>query len=988
MNHILSIAKKELRAYFVSPIALIFLATFVLVTLFTFLWVETFFSRNIADVRPLFLWLPRLLIFLCAALTMRLWSEEQKLGTLEVLLTLPVETRRLVIGKFLAALALVAISLALTFHIPLAVAFMGDLDWGPVIGGYAAALLLAAAYLAIGLCISAITDNQIIALILTCLSCGVLYVIGTEPVTSAAGNRGAEILSALGTGSRFESIRRGVIDIRDVLYYGSITVAFLVLNTLILKAKGWSQGSNTRLRRVNATMMAALVGLNILALNIWMYKVSFLRVDMTQRKEYSISPVTKKLIRSLPEPLLVRGYFSEKTHPILAPMVPRIRDIIQEYGIVSDGKVRTEFVDPRTDEEMEKEANQSYGIKSFPFRVADRHDVGVVNSYFSILVKYGDQFQVLSFDELIEVQMSGQGNVEVKLRNLEYDMTRAIKKVAFGFQTLDAVFADLKGDATLTAYITPKTLPENFKKVPESVEKVAKEIQKSSGGKFKYEMIDPDASGNPNARQELFQKYGMKPFAVSLLSQDTFYLYLLLRVGDKLERIVPGESMSEADIKKEVTAGLQRAAPGFLKTVGLVKSVEPPPPPDPRFGNRPPPPPPEVTRLLHKQISETYTVRDVDLKDGRVPGDIDVLLVVGPKNFDDKQKFAVDQYLMRGGTVIVLAGKYELDPQSGESIDIKKVNMGLEDVLAAYGVNIQDAMVLDPQNESFPIPVVRDLGGIKVRDIKLVNYPFFVDIRQNGMDKENPVVAGLPAVTLQWASPLTVTSPEAKQGEDSVKREVFTLLKSTEKAWLQTDTNAQPNFDKFPKDGFGPSGEQKSYVLAVAIKGGFESAFKDRPNPLFGADQPAAQGGDRTGRTIKRSPDTSRLVVVGSSSFVNDIVLSISRQTGSDRFTNNIHLLQNLVDWAVEDVDLLSIRSRGTFARTLLPMEKKTQTTYEYAMYGVPILILGAIVVVMNRRRRHMQPITLDAPSGSRKVKTDGKPDSPALGGTGVEARP
>ena len=125
---------------------------------------ETFFARNIADVRPLFLWLPRLLIFLCAALTMRLWSEEQKLGTLEILLTLPVETRKLVIGKFLAALILVAVALALTFHVPIAVAMMGDLDWGPVIGGYAAALLLAAAYLAIGLCVSAITDNQIIAL--------------------------------------------------------------------------------------------------------------------------------------------------------------------------------------------------------------------------------------------------------------------------------------------------------------------------------------------------------------------------------------------------------------------------------------------------------------------------------------------------------------------------------------------------------------------------------------------------------------------------------------------------------------------------------------------------------------------------------------------------------------------------------------------------------------------------------------------------------
>jgi gliding motility-associated transport system permease protein/gliding motility-associatede transport system auxiliary component len=981
MNHIRSITKKELRAYFLSPIALIFLGTFILVTLFTFLWVETFFARNIADVRPLFLWLPRLLIFLCAALTMRLWSEEQKLGTLEILLTLPVETRKLVVGKFLAALILVAIALALTFHVPIAVAMMGDLDWGPVVGGYAAALLLAAAYLAIGLCVSAITDNQIVALILTCLSCGVLYVIGTEPVTSAVGTRGAEILSALGTGSRFESIRRGVIDLRDVLYYGSITVAFLVLNTLILKAKGWSQGSQTRARRVNATMLAGLVGANLFALNIWMNKVSAFRVDLTQRHEYSISKVTKDLLRGLPEPLLIRGYFSEKTHPILAPMVPRIRDIIQEYGIIAPGKVRTEFVDPRENEDLEKEANQSYGIKSFPFRVSDRHDVGVVNSYFSILVKYGDQFQVISFDELIEVQVSGQGNVEVRLRNMEYDLTRAIKKVAYGFQTLDSLFADMKGDAELKLFVTPRTMPENFKKPQESIEKVARDIQKISGNKFKFEVVDVDQGGN-TMRQDLYQKYGFKPYAVALFSQETFYFHPLIRVGDKLERLALPETVSEADVKKEITSALQRGAPGFLKTIGIVKTLDAPMP-DPRFPNQPPHPPPDPTRFITKQLSETHATKDLDLKDGRVPGDIDVLIVFGPKNLDEKQKFAIDQYLMRGGRVLVLGGKYELDPNAQEGVEVKKVNMGIEDMLASWGVTVQDSMVLDAQNESFPIPVVRDLGGIRVRDIQLLPYPFFVDVRPDGMDKDNPVVSGLPAVTLQWVSPLTVTTPEKKEGDDAIKRDAYTLMRSSDKSWTQSDINVQPNFEKYGKTGFAPGADQKAQVLAVVLKGNFESFFKDKPNPLWGVDE-KQQGGDRTGRTLKRSPDDARLVVVGSSSFANDFVLQISRQTGSDRFTNNIHFLQNLVDWAVEDTDLLTIRSRGTFARTLRSMEPAKRTTYETVMYVVPVLLLGLIIAFTTGARRRMQPLDLDTGRAPKRLK----PEPPAMTSGGVEARP
>ena len=169
MKQTLSITRKELAGYFGSPMALIFVGAFLAVTLFAFFWVDTFFARGIADVRPLFRWMPVLMIFLVAALTMRQWSEEQRAGTLEVLLTLPVSKVQLVLGKFLAVMALVALALALTLFLPITVSLLGNLDWGPVIGGYLAALLMAAAYAAIGLFVSSRTDNQIVALILTVL---------------------------------------------------------------------------------------------------------------------------------------------------------------------------------------------------------------------------------------------------------------------------------------------------------------------------------------------------------------------------------------------------------------------------------------------------------------------------------------------------------------------------------------------------------------------------------------------------------------------------------------------------------------------------------------------------------------------------------------------------------------------------------------------------------------------------------------------------
>ena len=954
----MAIARKELRTYFWSPVAFIFLGTFLLVTLFTFFWVETFFTRNIADIRPLFAWLPVLLIFLVGALSMRLWSEEQKLGTLEVLFTLPVETHKLVLGKFLGAMGLVGLALALTLGVPISVSFMGELDWGPVVGGYVAALLLAGAYLAIGLTVSSLTDNQIVALIGTVVACGFLYVLGTDTVTGLAGTRGAEVLASLGVGSRFESIGRGVLDLRDLAYYASLIVFFLVANTVILESKRWSQGPRSAPLRASAKTFAALALGNLLALNVWLAFAPHVRLDLTARSEYSISPTTKELVRGLSAPLLVRGYFSGKTHPLLAPLVPRIRDLVEEYAAISGGQVRVEFVDPRDDEAVEKEANEVYGIKSFPFRVADRYEAGVVNSYFSVLVKYGDQHAVLGFDDLIEVQPSNSG-VEVKLRNLEYDLTKTIKKVAYSFQTLEQMFADMKQPLEMSVYVTPKTLPQNFKDAPERIEKALKELASASGGKFKYTVEDPDAK--PGMREELYKKFGFRPMAVSLASQESFYLHLLLKNGERYEQIIPSETLSEADLKNEITAAVKRGAPGFLKTIGLVKPKSPQPPQNPMMPHQMPDQQ-DFTRMLSEQLSQNYTVKPLELTDGRVPGDVDVLLVVAPKNLAPAQAFAIDQYLMRGGAVIVLGGKYEMSASMGQTDGIKldKVETGLDAMLASYGVTVQDKLVLDPQNEPFPIPVVRDLGGLRVRDIQLVRYPFFVDVRANGMSKGSPVTSGLAGVTLQWASPLVVAEApkaEAKDGEDAAKREVEVLLTSTDKAWTQASSEVQPDFEKYGELGFAVEGERKAVPLAVSVRGHLESAWKDKPNPVWND----AGDGDKTGRTLKRSPETARLVVVSSSSFVNDMVLSLSRQVSGERFTTNLQFVQNLVDWSTADVDLLSIRSRGTFARTLLPMDASTRQLWELGNYGVVVVALAIIVALTFGRRRKQPAMDLDA---------------------------
>ena len=231
------IAARELRAYFHSPIAYVFLLAFAGAALFNFFNLQGFFSRGVADLRGLFDTVPLLLLLLVPALTMRLWSEEEKQGTLEILLTLPAQHRELVLGKFLASWCLLGVGLALTLGLPITVSFLGPVDWGPVVGGYLGALLLGAAYLAVGQFLSATTENQLLAFLLTAVVCLALYGVGSDPFVSLFSDQAAALLRSLGTGSRFASIARGVIDLRDIVYYVALTGFFLYLCVYSLQSK-------------------------------------------------------------------------------------------------------------------------------------------------------------------------------------------------------------------------------------------------------------------------------------------------------------------------------------------------------------------------------------------------------------------------------------------------------------------------------------------------------------------------------------------------------------------------------------------------------------------------------------------------------------------------------------------------------------------------------------------------------------------------------
>jgi len=229
--------KKELMSYFNSPIAYIFISVFLVIG--NWLFFKNFFLYGQATMRGYFDLLPWIFLFLAPAITMRLWAEEKKQGTIEFLLTLPITDWQVVLAKFLGATGFILISLILTLSLPISIAFIGNIDMGPVIGGYLGAIFLGGAYIALGLFISALTKNQIVAFTLSLAASFAIFIIGTNFVLVGLPSFMAGVVRFIGLGSHFENIARGVIDTRDLVYYFSFIYLFLWLNVKTIESRGW-----------------------------------------------------------------------------------------------------------------------------------------------------------------------------------------------------------------------------------------------------------------------------------------------------------------------------------------------------------------------------------------------------------------------------------------------------------------------------------------------------------------------------------------------------------------------------------------------------------------------------------------------------------------------------------------------------------------------------------------------------------------------------
>ena len=979
MRELLRVYRREAGAYFASPVAYLFVGAFLAVTLFVFFWAEAFFARGIADLQPLFEWMPILLIALVAALTMRSWSEERRAGTLEVLLSAPVSPVALVGGKFLAALGLVGLSLALTLPLPLTVEFLGPLDWGPVIGGYVATLFLAAAYIAVGLFVSARTDNQIVSLIVTALIGAAFFVVGSDWLTALAPQPLAELMRLIGTGSRFDEITRGVLDLRDVYYYVSLVALFLALNVYVLEQLRWGDERAGARRHAAWRVAVALVAANFVAANLWLQPIATARADITADNRYSLSDATRGYLAGLEEPLLIRGYFSRKTHPLLDPLVPRIRDMLREYDVVGGDRVRVEFADPQANQEAAKQARQQYGIEPVSLQTASRYESSVVSAYFHVLVKYGDQTAVLDFRDLIETKRSGATDVSVALRNPEYELTRSIRTVARKYRSGGDVLASLEQPVTFHGYVSgSERLPDRLDELRKSLRSMLEDMQADAGDKLKVEFRDPLA-GDGELAERLAQEYGFRPMSSSLLSNQRFYFYMVLEQGGRTVPVELPESLSEKDLRKAVRSGFERLGGGFRRTVAVYK---------PRQGR--------MARLrgrggshrsLMRLLRENAAVSRTRLEGGRVPTQADLLLLLGPKTLSEKQRFAVDQFLMRGGTVVVAASPMNVQVSRRSGVKVSEKKTGLEDWLAGHGVDIASGLVLDPRSGTLTLPTRSAGGGVRMQTL---DYPYFVDVRGRGL-ADVPLLGDLRQVTMAWTSPVKV------DGDKAGELEVTPLVQSSTRAWTSGSKNVMPDYQRHPELGFERPEQRGRQTLAVMLEGRFTSAYKDRESPLkaagdggkdqsggesAGGDEQAgkqASAGGSRGRgrdggkaptvtsVIEHSPPDSRLVVLGSSSALSDAALRVIRRSTGTNYAAPLQLVQNVADWSLGDPALLAIRGGSQYSRLLRPVGDATRVVLEGANYAFALGGLGVIFLVQRgvaARRREWFRNVLDREDG------------------------
>ncbi|MDD5530787.1 MAG: Gldg family protein [bacterium] len=406
MRDVKTIFWKEFRGYFNSPVAYIVIIAWLILS--SWFFASGLFVSNQAQITGFFDLAPLFFLFIIPAICMQLLAEEEKLGTVELLTTMPLQDWTIITGKYLAAFAVIKIGILCTLIYPISIAFLGKLDWGVVISSYFGLLLLGAGFCAIGIFTSSVTKSQVIAFILNFVICFVFFILGKILGTMSSGV--VTILQYFGIDYHLESMGIGVIDSRSVIYFLSM-IAFFLCFTFYFYRKA----KHRILSGISVTVLLAI----IIVANILSYRI-FARLDLSSGKIYSLSKASVQMIRNLEDPVIVRAYMTAKLPYPYNTRSKYVKDLLSEYKIKSRGKLKFELINPsdpdkKIDQDKKIEAQRA-GIA--PLQFQDRQEAGALaikEGYMGLLFLYGDKKEVIPVID--------------NFTSLEYDITSRIKKL-------------------------------------------------------------------------------------------------------------------------------------------------------------------------------------------------------------------------------------------------------------------------------------------------------------------------------------------------------------------------------------------------------------------------------------------------------------------------------------------------------------------------------------------------------------------------------
>lgn len=823
MGAVLTVFKREISAYFSVAIAYIFIIVFVFLN--GGLFMTQFFIVGLADMRPFFITLPFILCVFLPAVTMRLWAEEKRGNTLELLLTFPMGTHHLVIGKFLASFVFYLAALAGTLMIPLMQGILGSPDAGTIFGGYLGAALLGAFFLAIGIFISGLCRDQIVAFILAMIVCFGLHLLGTEFIASSIDGwlpgLGSFLRHFIGSAGHFDSFARGVVDNRDVLYFLIGTAVFLILNGF------WLEG-RMRPGAKKIFTAAVLISGGIFLSTNWLFAgIPIGRFDLTEGKIYTISSATKKILRQLKAPVIAKFYVSpsDKMPTGMKTLEQDVIDKLDELRIASKGK--------------------------FSYKIFHMEAANIVEGKEKAEEK----------EESLEEQLQRKGIQPFQIRAIESDEV----VVRLVYAALSLAYKEKPDE------IVPRLTPDMLNELEYLV--ISKVYRMTLAETPKLAMVAP------------YEEKNVEPELAALLSQL-------------------GQRAPEAYREDQY-----ELLPLALEYEGY-----------------------QVSRIR-------FTEKDP------LPKDTKTLIVIEPKNLNERQRYEINRFVRGGGALFLAVQQYTYNyAPRGRELQIfpQQSKPEANSLISSWGFEVDESILVDEQHD-----VINLSGGARLGPFEIsvpVKVPIQILITESGMNQDVSITSRLSPIFYLWGTALKMNEAKIK----SQNLEAKILLSSSAASWT---VPFEPGILTPQQLEFQPQSQKGPLPVALLAQGQFADAFEGKPVPDWPKEselpEPPAEIEDKSKASpLAITPAPGKLVLTGAVTFLQKHLI---------KGGGHLNFFLNSIDALTLGDELVTIRSKQPIDRSIGRVSTTSKVVWRFFVtVFVPLVIavIGALRVFLRRQSK------------------------------------